>query len=140
MDKRPTNWCRYLFENSGELKAVNFEPILIGNYASVVAANKTVTGIMFYNKTTFAAAPRVIVAMKSFGVLPTIAYTGLNAGFRFNIISRNIKNLTFSVTTFNVAVAALHYQYFAVLGYDNLYYLQFYTITRNTPPLFSQHI
>jgi hypothetical protein len=99
-----------------------------------------VTGFLHYNKTNFAGTPRVIVGMKSYGMLPLTAFTALNTGFRFNITSRNATNLTFTVTTFGVTVVALHYQYLAVLGYDNLYYMQFYTIYRNPHLTQSTHL
>jgi hypothetical protein len=123
------------------VKAVNFEPLLYTNStAAVVPPGMSSNGAVHYNKTNFTGAPRVIVAMKSYGMLPVSSFTGLNAGFRFNITGKNNTNFTYTVTTFGVTVVALHYQYFAVLGYDNLYYMQFYTLTRNpaatqpTPP------
>jgi hypothetical protein len=93
--------------------------------------SKTITGALHFNKTNFNSTPRVIVGMKAYGMLPISSVTGSNPGFRFNITGVNRTNLTFSVTTFDVTVIGLHYQYLAVVGYNNLYYMQFATIYRN---------
>jgi hypothetical protein len=117
--------------NLGELKVVNFETYLAGKTTAFVAPNQTVVGFLHYNYTSFSSTPRVIVSMKSYGVFPSTTFTSLSMGYRFSIVSRNATNLTYSVTAIGVTLMALHYQYFAVVGYTNLYHMQFYTIPCN---------
>lgn len=87
-------------------------------------------GALHFNKTNFNSTPRVIVGMKAYGVLPGSSVLSLNPGFRFNITGVNRTNLTYSVTTFDVSIIGLHYQYLAVLGYSNLYYMEMNFIIR----------
>lgn len=50
-------------------------------------------------------------------------------GYRLSIPSKNKTGFSYSILVFGVQMVSLHYQYFAVVGYTNLYYMQFYTIT-----------
>jgi hypothetical protein len=68
--------------------------------------------------------------MKAYGMLPGMSVLGLNPGFRFSITGVNRTNFNYSVTTFNVTVMGLHYQYLAVLGYTELYYTEMTFIKR----------
>lgn len=72
----------------------------------------------------------MIVGMKAYGMLPSSSVANSNPGFRFNITSVNRTNLTYTVTTFDVTVLALHYQYLAVVGYSDIYYMGLTTINR----------
>jgi hypothetical protein len=118
--------------HSGEVKAVNFEPYRRNNtnFTRFVSAGQTYSNSQHFNKTNFTDTPRVIVGLKSYGMHLTTSPTALTAGFKFVITSMNRTNFTFSVTAYSVTVASVHYQYFAVLGYSDLYYMQLYTINR----------
>ena len=130
LDPRPADRLKYFPSNEGEFKAVNFERYLAGNLNAVVAANTTVTGALHFNNTKLNSTPRVILALKSYGVIPSSAITSLPIGYMITITSKNSTNLTYSLTTYGAAIVALHYQYLAVVGYNNVFCLQFYSVPR----------
>ena len=132
LDPRSADRRRYPSLHLGELMAVNFEPYLKKNtnFTQFLNAGVTYNGNHHFNKTNFTNTPRVIVGLKSYGMYLTVSPLSLNAGFKFRINSMNRTNFTYSVTAYSVTIASVHYQYFAVFGYNDLYYMQFYTITR----------
>lgn len=91
-------------------------------------ADQSTTKSNHFNYTLFPSVPRLVVAMKSYGVIPSAIVANLPMGFKFSIVSVNKTNFTYTVSTTGVALVALHYQYFAVVGYTNILYMQFYTI------------
>lgn len=112
----------------GELKAVNYELFAVGNNIHTVNANATVTRFQHFNYTGFTSTPRIILAMKSYGTKPASSIPLLTIGFRINIVSKNATNFTYTVSASGATLIALHYQYFAVEGYTNSLYMQFYTL------------
>jgi len=93
-----------------------------------VNPNVTVTRFQHFNNTGFSSSPRIILAMKSYGTIPATSILSLTMGFRINIVSKNATNFTYTVSASGATLIALHYQYFAVEGYTNSLYMQFYTL------------
>ena len=113
------------------MKAINFEVFLANKTTGILAADNSITKQHAYNYTSFSSTPRVSVSIKSYGVIPSSIVTSLSIGFKLTISNINRTNFTYTVSAIGASLVALHYQYFAVVGYANLYYMDFYIISRN---------
>lgn len=99
------------------------------NLTSLQSPGGTLTSSQHFNKRDFTVVPRVIVGFLSYGIVGSGASPSTVMGHRFNITSTNLTDFNYQLDFFGVSTLSIHYKYFAVSGYDDIYYLELFTVT-----------
>jgi len=91
---------------------------------------------------SFTSIPRFTYAMNSYGLDASLLYNTTLIGYSINITQILTSYYNLTVTVIGIRMIALNYQYIAVEGYTNLYYISMdntiYSRTCTQSPIFSR--